>query len=145
MPAFPNLRLIKEGDIDRIPATDIDLTARHHLLVLYDEDLPFLQRVLKAAGYAEGEFHAITWPAGEPLNLSLLIRKLGVNKIILFGQDLPALGLHFQLAPYYPVTLANRTYLVAEPISSITAAKAKGNNTPAAALWRALQQGFLNV
>ncbi|MEM9261291.1 MAG: hypothetical protein AAGA62_16745 [Bacteroidota bacterium] len=143
MPVFPNLRLIAEGKNDLLQAAGIDFSAQHDLLVLYDEDLPFVQRVLKAAGYTEEDFHAVHWEKGTALNLSLLLRQLNVSKIILFGQDLPTLGLHLQVATNFPVTLAGRTYLVAAPIASITSAKAKGDNGPAAALWRALQQGLL--
>ena len=142
---FPSFPLIGQPGNDGI---DLQLSERTDLdlLVVYDAELPFLERILAAAGYDQPthQLHLLRWTAEDgPLDLARIQRGLQLSKIILFGQDLPALGLHFRVAPYFPVTLAGVTYLTAPPLATIAAAKAKGDNGPAGNLWRAIQAEFL--
>jgi len=143
----PNLRLT--GLPDNATAIDkLDASASHNLLVLYDGNLDFLVKVLNAAGYdrpAE-QLHLLEWTADSGgLDLAALIRQLGVNKVILFGQRLNELGLHFLEYPYAPVEVAGCRYLVAQSVDLIARAKADGNNKPAGALWGSIKDGFLNA
>ena len=116
------------------------------LLVVYEDDYDFLARVLQAAGYdaPQTQLHLLPWTAADgPLTLTALQRHLGISKTILFGQDLPALGLHFQVVDFFAVTVAGVTYLQCPAVSTIAAAKASGNNGPAGALWKAVKANFL--
>lgn len=145
MPTFPNLHLIGLPD-NAAALAALDASAGHELLVLYDGNLDFLARVLNAAGYdspAE-QLHLLEWTQEKGgLDLSALIRQLGVSKVILFGQRLPDLGLHFLEYPYAPVEVAGCRYLVAQSVDVIAQAKANGNNKPAGALWGSIKDGFL--
>lgn len=124
------------------PSRDLEL------LVIYHGELSlreFLGRILTAAGYREPgtQLHLLEWPADNPLDLSTLIRTLGVKKVIIFGFDLPLLGNHLTVANYYPVTVAGVTYLNADSLEFISQAKEKGDNQPAGALWTAVKKSFL--
>jgi len=145
MRLYPDLRLINQPDNTSALAA-LDLDAGHNLLVLYDGELPFLERVLKAAGYDQPakQLHLVEWTDNKKgLDLAAILRQLGIQRVMLFGQDLVNLGLHFSVAPYFPVTVAGTTYLISESVAAIAAAKAAGNNAPAGALWRGIQTGFL--
>jgi hypothetical protein len=124
------------------PDRDLDL------LVIYHGDLSlrkFLARILKAAGYDEpgNQLHLLEWPAGEPLDLTGLLRELGANKVILFGYDLRPLGLHVEVANYFPITLAGVTYLTADSLEYISQTKDAGDNRAAGALWAAVKVDFM--
>ncbi|MEO0733464.1 MAG: hypothetical protein AAFZ52_11555 [Bacteroidota bacterium] len=140
MELFPAISLIDQGE-DQTPV----LPGPREVLVLYVSESDFVERVFKAASYTnpQEELALLAWEPGKSLLLAQLVRRLGANKVVLFGQDLKALGLHFRVAPYFPVTVAGCTYLVAESDVEIAAAKAAGNNGPAGRLWRALQNGFI--
>ncbi|THH40366.1 hypothetical protein [Neolewinella litorea] len=117
------------------------------LLVLYFGELSlraFLQRILAAAGYENPgtELHLLEWPADRPLDLAGLCRNLGVSKVLLFGYDPARLGLHFEVANYYSVTVGGVTYLQADSLEFIEQTKAAGDNRAAAALWTAVKDGF---
>lgn len=144
-PLFPSFPLIGQPDN---AGTDLQLSQRTDLdlLVIYDSELPFLERVLAAAGYNEpaSQLHLLRWtPEDGGLDLARIIRRLRVNKVMIFGQDAKAMGLHFIVAPYFPLTVAGVTYLMAAPVKTISDAKAKGDNGPAGALWRGVKAGFL--
>lgn len=142
---FPDISLIAQPEDDALdlqlsPRTDLDL------LVVYDSERPFLERVLAAAGYdaPTHQLHLLRWTADDGgLLLAQAIRRLSIKKVILFGQSLPDCGLHFNVAPYFPVTVAGVVYLVVPSVKSIAEAKAQGDNGPAGALWRAIKQQFL--
>jgi len=111
-----------------------------------DNELPFLERVLAAAGYQEpaSQLHLLRWTADEGgLDLARIVRRLQINKVMIFGQEAKAMGLHFVVAPYFPVEVAGVTYLLAPSVKSIADAKAKGDNGPAGALWRGIKSGFM--
>lgn len=145
MTVFPDITLISQPDN---AATALQLSERTDLplLVVYDGELPFLERVLAAAGYDEPahQLHLLRWTTDdEDLQLAQIVRRLRVKRVMLFGQDLRALGLHFTVAPYFPVDVARVTYLVAPSAQLIAEAKAAGNNGPAGNLWRAIKARFL--
>lgn len=117
------------------------------LLVVYFGELArraFLQRILAAAGYRNpgSELHLLEWPADQPLDLSGLTRTLGVSRVILFGYAPARLGLHLEVANYFPVTLGGVTYLLADSLEFIEQAKSEGDNRPAGALWNAIKADF---
>ncbi|MTB52851.1 hypothetical protein [Lewinella sp. W8] len=145
MNSFLNFQLIGQPDRDPHTATLIPDPAKDTLIV-YRGELPFLQRILAAAGYdnpAE-QLHLLSWPDPEQsLDLADLTRHLLVSKVILFGQNLPALGLHFQLTDYFPAEIAGKRFLKAPALTEIKSAKEAGNNVPAGSLWKAIQNGFL--
>lgn len=123
-----------------------DPPAESALLVLYDEGYDFLAKVLTAAGYRDlpDGVHLVVWSAAEEgLDLLALARELNAHRLLLFGQDPARLGLHLQLANFFPVTVAGRRLMLCPSLPQIAAAKAAGDNGPAAALWRGLQNGFL--
>lgn len=124
------------------PAQDLEL------LVVYHGELErraYLGRILGAAGYDEpgSQLHLLEWPAGEALDLASLMRRLGVSKVILFGYELGDLGLHLQVANYFPILIGGTTYLVADSLEFIEQAKDGGDNRPAGALWNAIKSSFL--
>lgn len=138
---FPNIPLIGQPDN---AATEGQLSQRTdlELLVVFDGELPFLERVLKAAGYDEpaNQIHLLRWTADDGgLDMARITRQLNIKKVMLFGQDLKALGLHFNVAPYFPVSLAGCSYLVSQSVKVISDAKAAGDNKPAGLLWRSVQ------
>ncbi len=118
------------------------------LLVLYYGELErrvFLARILAAAGYAEPgkQLHLLEWPPVAPLDLTGLARRLGTTHVLLFGYDLAALGLHFEVANYFPLTVGPTTYLVADSLDFIEQTKAAGDHRAAGALWTAVKQSFM--
>lgn len=145
MPIFPSFPLIGQPDNAGV---DLQLSERTDLdlLVVYDTELPFLERVLGAAGYDEPahQIHLLRWTGQDGgLDLARIVRRLQISKVILFGQDQAALGLHFVVAPYFPVTVGNVTYMICPSVKSIADAKTNGDNGPAGSLWRGVKAGFL--
>ncbi|WP_420461214.1 hypothetical protein [Neolewinella sp.] len=117
------------------------------LLVVYHGELSrraFLSRILAAAGYdAPGEqLHLLEWPADQDLDLTGLVRALGVTKVMLFGYELAGLGLHFEVANYFPLEVGGVTYLIADSLEYIEEAKAGGDNRAAGALWNGMKERF---
>jgi hypothetical protein len=143
--SYLNFQLIGQPDLNDLPA-EMTASPDKDLLIVFRDNLPFLERILGAAGFqtpAE-QLHLLAWaPEDGPLDLTGLARHLRVEKIILFGQSLPSLGLHFQLTDYFPVEIAGRRFLKAPALDKISAAKDAGNNGPAGLLWKAIQNGFL--
>ena len=144
---FPDFSLLNIPDND---GTDLQLSDRTDLdlLVVYEGELPFLERVLGAAGYKEpaSQLHLLRWTAAEGgLDLARLVRRLHVDKVILFGQDLKALGLHFEVAPYFPFPVSGVTYMICPPVKTIAEAKAGGDNGPAGQLWRGVKAAFMRA
>ncbi len=145
VPLFPDITLIAQPDN---AATELQISTRTDLplLVVYDSELPFLEKVLAAAGYKEPahQLHLLRWTADDGgLQLAQIVRGLKVSQVMLFGQHLRDLGLHFTVAPYFPVDVAQVTYLVAPSVKHIADAKAAGNNGPAGSLWRAIKARFM--
>ncbi len=129
--------------LERLP-TPPSPTAR--LLVVYDAERPFVERILAAAGYTDlpTQAHLLEWRAEDGgLDLAAMHHHLGVKRVMLFGQPLPALGLHFQVANYFPLEVAGVHFLVAESAAAISRAREAGNNGPAAALWQAIKASFM--
>ncbi len=143
---FPDIDLIGQPDFAaalRLLAPEA--VAGVDVLVVYDTDYDFLARVLQAAGFSDPELevHLLPWTAEQGgIDLAGLLRHLRVKRVILFGQELPALGLHFQVADYFAVQVGGITYLKAPSVNLIATAKANGDNGPAGALWRAIKAGF---
>ncbi|CAH0999494.1 hypothetical protein LEM8419_00794 [Neolewinella maritima] len=133
------------GALEKLgPARDLDV------LVLYYGELArraFLGKILGAAGYTDPgtQLHLLEWPADQDLDLSTLVRSLNVNKVMLFGYTLPRLGLHLEVANYFPLTVAGTTYLIADSLDFIEDAKAGGDNRAAGALWTAVKGAFLKI
>jgi len=138
MDIFPTITVTTQPDNDWLTEQITEAAADKTLLVIYDGELGFLERVLAAAGYADPkrELHLIRREADDAaLDLTVLCHQLGIRQVILFGQELPALGLHFNVAPYAPIEVGGRTYLVCESAVHIAEQKELGNNKPAGALW----------
>ena len=137
------------GQPDFAPAlAQLPRTCARAPLVLYaggSEARTFLDRILNAAGYErpEEQLNLLEWPLDAPLDLTGLVRHLESDRIICFGHDTNVLGIHFFAQKYSPVTVTARTFLFAEPLTTILEAKQNGNNGPAGALWGALKSSFL--
>lgn len=147
MSLFPNIDLVGQPDyaapLRQLPPAAV---AGVDTLIVYDTDLDFLSRVLNAAGYDDPalQLHLLKWsPEQGGVDLAGLVRHLKIQKVILFGQQTKDLGLHFNVADYFPVEVSGCTYLVCPSVEIIATAKANGNNGPAAALWRAVKAGFM--
>ncbi|MEM9930470.1 MAG: hypothetical protein AAF840_11670 [Bacteroidota bacterium] len=144
---FPDIELIGQpGFAEALRHLAPKAVAEVDMLVIYDTNFEFLARVLNAAGFEDPqvELHLLPWTEEQGgVDLAALLRHLQVNRVILFGQDLSALGLHFQIADYFPVSIAGVTYLKVPSVDFIATAKAKGDNGPAGALWRAVKAGFM--
>ena len=147
MPLFPDIDLIGQPEYgEALRQLSPNAVAGVDLLVVYDGELDFLTRVLNAAGFDEPalQLHLLHWsPAAGGLDLAGLTRHLAIKRVLLFGQDLQELGLHFHVADYFPVQVAGVTYLKTPPVSTIASAKANGDNGPAAALWRGVKANFM--
>lgn len=146
MEIFPSMDLVAQPDNSLLAEQVVEPHPEKRLLVIYDSNLPFLERVLGAAGYKnpKDELHLIRHESGEePFDLASLLGRLEVSEVILFGQELAGLGLHFQIARYAPVRIADRLFMVCESVEKISSAKEKGNNQPAAALWKGIKAAFL--
>lgn len=127
------------------------------ILVIHDspEHRPFLDRVLAAAGYDDPDSQVYALhrpPAAGPFHLHDLIAKTGVRKIILFGQDLPDLGLHFDVRGYHrsfpnngyvAATISGVRYLIETSLVTIAEANAAGDKSHARRLWNGLRAGLL--
>lgn len=147
MPLFPNIDLIGQPEYrDALRQLSPNAVVGVDVLVIYDGDFDFLARVLNAAGYDDPklQLQLLLWsPAEGGLDLTGLIRHLKIRRVLLFGQDTAALGLHFQVADYFPVEVAGVTYLKNPSVAHISEAKAKGDNGPAGALWRGVKGHFM--
>ena len=146
MDLFPSLQLTQLPDNAALAEHELSPDPGKSLLVIYESDLPFLSKVLAAAGYkdVDNDLHILRHEADDPsLDLSALLRRLGVDKVMLFGQELSALGLHFHIAHYAPLTIGAATYMVCPGLAEIAAAKQAGNKTPSVNLWRGVQAAFL--
>ncbi|OAV42614.1 hypothetical protein [Lewinella sp. 4G2] len=146
MDLFPRIDLITLPTIENTSVGDLQANPEKRVLIVYDEGLDFIQRVLAAAGYDQpGEqihFLQAAKDDEDGLDLSGLIHRLEVNKICLFGQDLPKLGLHFSVSPYFPLKLAGRTYMTCPSAATIAADKERGDNKSSRALWGGIKQAF---
>ena len=146
MNSFLNFQLIGQPDPNDLPA-EMTASADKELLIVFQDNLPFLERILGAAGYTNpaDQLHLLAWNNDDgALDLAGLARQLQVSKVILFGQNLPQLGLHFQLTNFFPADIAGKKFLVAPSLAEIKSAKEAGNNGPAGSLWKAIQNGFLH-
>lgn len=147
MSIFPDIDLIGQPDYqDALAKLSPEAVVGVDTLVVYDADYDFLERVLNAAGYDDPslQLQLLEWsPAAGSLDLAGLLRRLRIKRVLLFGQDAAALGLHFTVAEYFPVAVAGVTYLVAPSVETISAAKASGNNGPAGSLWRGVKAAFM--
>ncbi|MEM6396687.1 MAG: hypothetical protein AAF741_10095 [Bacteroidota bacterium] len=121
-------------------------TSSKQLLVLYKEGSGegFLHDILKACGYAEPSEEAwlIPWPAEQALDLTAMVRHLACDKVMLFGQQLPNLGLHLNLGHYSSVKISDVWYVKADDLDTIRDEKNAGKTQKAAALWQALKTHF---
>lgn len=146
MPIFPDIDLIGQpGYADALRQLSPSAVAGVDMLVIYDTDFEFLARVLGAAGYDDPklQLQLLEWaPTSGPLDLTGLIRRLQIKRVLLFGQNLKSFGLHFEVADYFPVQVAGVTYMKNPSAGEIAAAKANGDNGPAGALWRGVKASF---
>lgn len=147
MPTFPDIDLIGQpGFAEALRQLSPNAVADVDTLVIYDTDYEFLARVLGAAGYDDPnlQLHLLEWtPASGPLGLTGLTRHLQIRRVLLFGQEMVALGLHFEVAEYFPVEVAGVTYMKNPSVEIIATAKAAGDNGPAGALWRGVKGRFM--
>lgn len=139
-------------DIIRQPATP-ELTAStkgsSDLLVVFvegEERRTFLGSILKAAGFAAFEKEVSLLgvrDASTAMDLStLLLRESKISRVMVFGIEPKQLGIHFQLAPYVPITVNGHAYLLCDDLATIMTEKAAGKPQKAAALWRAVKIAF---
>lgn len=138
--------LIAQPDNSLLAEQVVEPHPEKRLVVIYDSNLPFLERVLGAAGYKNptDELHLIRHERGdEPFDLASLLGRLQVSEVICFGQELASLGLHFQIAEYATVRIADRLFMICGSVEKISSEKEKGNNQPAAALWKGIKAGFM--
>ena len=148
MDLFPTLTITAQPDNAFLAEHELVPDPEKKLLVVYESDLPFLQRVLTAAGYKDpnADLHLLRREASDPdLDLATLVRGLGVGQVILFGQELNSLGLHFVIARYAPVEIAGTRYMVCPGVGEVAGAKKRGDKRPSLDLWRGLQAGFLKT
>ena len=147
MPLFPDIDLIGQPDhADALRRLSPGAVAGVDMLIVYDSNREFLERVLAAAGYDDPELqlHLLEWSAAAgPLDLTGVVRHLDIKRVLLFGQDLRALGLHFEVVDYFPVQIAGVTYMKNPSAKAIAEAKAGGDNGPAGALWRGIKGAFM--
>ena len=146
MELFPSLQLTQLPDNAALAEHELTPDVAKSLLVIYEGDLPFLNKVLAAAGYQDPkqDLHLLRHEPDDPaFDLATLVRRLNVDKVILFGQDLAQLGLHFHIAHYAPLTIGAATYMVCPGVAQIAAAKQAGNKKPSVNLWRGIQAAFL--
>jgi hypothetical protein len=147
MSLFPNIDLIGQPEYaDALRQLSPNAVAGVEMLVVYDDDLAFLSRVLNAAGYDDPalQLHLLAWsPDQGDIDLAGLVRHLKIKKVVLFGQSLKGFGLHFNVADYFPVEVSGCTYLVCPSVETIATAKTNGDNGPAGALWRAVKAQFM--
>ncbi|TXF90058.1 hypothetical protein FUA23_07400 [Neolewinella aurantiaca] len=147
MAIFPDIELIGQpGYAEAIRQLSPNAVDGVDLLIVYDSDYDFLERVLAAAGYDDPklQLHLLEWsPAAGPLDLTGLIRHLKIKRVLLFGQDMKSLGLHFQVADYFPVEVGGVNYMRNPSAATISEAKNKGDNGPAGALWRGVKASFM--
>ncbi|MEM9836398.1 MAG: hypothetical protein AAF828_07845 [Bacteroidota bacterium] len=131
------------------PANSCVADPNKSLLVIHRagaERKAFLFNVLKAAGYdaPETQIHQITTELTDLKgDVSTLIRRLGVQRLLIFGLPLASLGLRLQIAPYVPVKINHCWLMVGDDLSIIEREKAAGNTQKAAALWKAIKASFL--
>ena len=145
MRIFPTLTVIQQPDNAELDAWDIVPGEHKDFLIIYDGGLPFVERVLNAAGYDDPSEHIYLIRRdsdGASVDLSALLRQLAVKKVILFGQKLPELGLHFDVAYYAPLQIAGHTYMVCDSAAKIEAAKAAGDNGPSRGLWNGIKLAY---
>jgi len=147
MPTFPDIDLIGQPNYDdalrQLSPNAVDGV---DMLVIYDSDLDFLNKVLAAAGFDEPklQLHLLEWsPASGALDLTGLVRHLNIKRVLLLGQEMKALGLHFEVVNYFPVQIAGVTYMKNPSAGAIATAKAAGDNGPAGALWRGVKGRFM--
>ena len=147
MSLFPNIDLIGQpGYAEALRQLPPNAVAGVETLIVYDDDLAFLSRVLNAAGYDDPalQMHLLHWsPDQGDVDLAGLVRHLKIKKAMLFGQSLKGFGLHFKVVDYFPVEVSGCTYLVCPSVETIATAKTKGDNGPAGALWRAVKAKFM--
>ena len=147
MSLFPNIDLIGQPDYaEALRQLPPNAVAGVETLIVYDDDLAFLSRVLNAAGYDDPalQLHLMHWSSDQgDVDLAGLVRHLKIKKVMLFGQSLKGFGLHFKVVDYFPVEVSGCTYLVCPSVETIATAKTKGDNGPAGALWRAVKAQFM--
>lgn len=138
-------------DLIRQPAAPplLPLSAAANLLVLYSEGegkRAFLFSILQAAGYKDPSASVYLYTVGaeaRDLDLTGLLRSLSVNRVVVFGLPLSALGWHLQLAPYVPVEVNQTWCMLADDLGQIEAEKNAGKPQKAAALWKGIKAQFL--
>lgn len=147
MHIFPDIDLIGQPDYaDALRQLSPNAVDGVEMLVVYDTDYDFLARVLGAAGFDDPklQLHLLEWsPANGPLDLTGLIRHLKIKRVLLFGQEMKSLGLHFQVVDYFPVKVSGVSYMKNPSAVVISEAKANGDNGPAGALWRGIKENFM--
>ncbi len=138
-------------DLIRQPAAPslLPLGAAANLLVLYLEGegkRAFLFSILQAAGYQEPASSVYLYAVKEgsrAIDLTGLLRSLSVDRVLIFGLPLAALGWHLQLAPYVAVQVNQNWCLLADDLGLIEAEKNAGKPQKAAALWKGIKTQFL--
>ncbi|MFT6484000.1 MAG: hypothetical protein ACJAWN_000713 [Neolewinella sp.] len=147
MPIFPDIDLIGQPDYaDALRQLSPNAVEGVDMLVIHGTDYDFLARVLGAAGFDDPklQLHLLEWsPITGPLDLTGLIRHLKIKRVLLFGQDMKSLGLHFQVLDYFMVEISGVSYMKSPPAGEIAGAKAKGDNGPAGSLWQGVKGGFM--
>lgn len=129
--------------------TLLPLPEAANLLVLYAEGegkRAFLFNILQAAGYKDPSKAVYVYAVNEAakvLDMTGLLHSLSVNRALVFGLPLDALGWHLHLAPYVPVEVNQMWCMLADDLGQIEAEKNNGKPQKAAALWKGIKTHFL--
>lgn len=113
-----------------------------------EEDYAFLENVLKAANltpFEEKIFLLHTKNQNLSLSLSSIAKKANVKHLIIFGLNLPNLGISAQLPLYQFVEINDLKMMFSDPVFVIRKDRENKKNQRAAALWQALKTQFLQT
>lgn len=123
------------------------LIISHSELANKQADKDFIENVFKAAKLSPLETHA-TLANSDKKDSALaaiqLAKAVDAHTIIIFGNDLKALGIQAQLPAYQFIELNKMNLLWVHSIQTIREERAANKNEKAAALWQALKQKFVD-
>ena len=106
-------------------------------------DIPYAARIIGAVKLSlEEDMYLLPWREKTDYSLSGLLRQLQVDRVLVFGVEPAALGLHFQAPRFLPVRVDGRTFLFSCSLTQLRNNREAGNRENAVKLWNALRQMF---